>query len=47
MKNNPYVDPPSGYVVVGWIVLLISFFWLLVWGLKYIGLGLLWLVSFI
>lgn len=47
MKNNPYVDPPSGYAVVGWLALLVFTFWVLIWGLKYLVLGVLWLADFI
>jgi hypothetical protein len=45
MRNNRYLDAPSGYVVVGWIALLIAFFWLLFWGLNYIVEGMIWLAN--
>jgi len=47
MKKDPYVDAPSGLEVIGWIALLLAFFWGVVWGLKYFYLALVWLVDFI
>jgi hypothetical protein len=47
MKRNRYIDSPSIYEVIGWVALLGFFFWAMFWGLKYIILGVVWLVSFI
>ena len=45
MKNNPYIDPPSAPKVIGWLALLIFTFWALVWGIKYLVIGIIWLVD--
>ena len=47
MKRNRYIDSPSIYEVMGWVALLGFFFWALIWGMKYLYLGVTWLVSFI
>ena len=34
-------------LLMGWVALLGFFFWALIWGMKYLYLGVIWLVSFI
>jgi hypothetical protein len=45
MTNNPHEKPPSGLEVLGWLALLVFTFWLFVWGIKYIVLGILWFAN--
>jgi hypothetical protein len=45
--RNRYLKEPSIYEVLLWVCLLMFFFWSLIWGLKYIVLGVLWLVDLI
>jgi hypothetical protein len=43
--RNKYLKEPSVYEVILWVFLLLFFFWSLVWGLKYIILGIVWLAD--